>query len=103
MDEKEQRILQQLSTGKTREELAAEEGNTHWKSIDMYMRRRDYVWCSERHNYIKTDEQSIPEVIAKASDDGLLRKPIELFKHLHEKGLMYAKWRSSMSSSITKN
>lgn len=73
MDEKEQRILQQLSTGKTREELAAEEGNTHWKSIDMYMRRRDYVWCSERHNYIKTDEQSIPEVIAKASDDGLLR------------------------------
>lgn len=73
MDEKEQRILQQLSTGKTREELAAEEGNTHWKSIDMYMRRRDYVWCSERRNYIKADEQSIPEVIAKASDDGLLR------------------------------
>ncbi|SOB90434.1 hypothetical protein SAMN05880501_101160 [Ureibacillus xyleni] len=45
-------ILEQLASGKTREELALELGHKDYRSLDMYMRRRDYTWDSEYQTYI---------------------------------------------------
>jgi uncharacterized protein (DUF433 family) len=42
LDQKGQDILTFLAEGKTREEIADHYRNFTWKSIDMYMRRRDF-------------------------------------------------------------
>lgn len=48
-DEKTSTILQMIEEGKTREEIAEYYGNSTWKSVDMYMRRRGFSWENERY------------------------------------------------------
>lgn len=51
-DEKVNGYLRALAEGKTREEIATQEGNNSWKSVDMYMRRRNFQWDSHRQTYL---------------------------------------------------
>lgn len=46
-------ILKSLLCGKTREDIALELNHKSYRTLDMYMRRRGYVWNSERQIYIK--------------------------------------------------
>jgi len=46
-------ILTRLVEGKTRKEIANELNHKSYKTIDMYMRRRGYVWNSEKQIYTK--------------------------------------------------
>lgn len=50
-DDKVNEYLRALAEGRTREEIAASEGNNSWKSVDMYMRRRNFQWDSHRQTY----------------------------------------------------
>ncbi|WP_126428799.1 hypothetical protein [Brevibacillus marinus] len=45
-------ILQELAEGKSREELAQEFGYKTYKSLDMYMRRRNFTWDSRKGTYV---------------------------------------------------
>lgn len=72
-DEKVDMVLKQLGMGKSREKLAEELGYTTYKSIDMYMRRKKFVWDSRVQNYtpdtrnkgaIIQDDTRIPTSIA---------------------------------------
>lgn len=49
---REEYIIQSLSEGTTREQLAKEFGHKDYRSLDMYMRRRGYTWDTELQNYI---------------------------------------------------
>ena len=69
-DEKVKKILRGLAEGKSREELAEEEGNTNWKSIDMYMRRRNFTWDSQQQTYVPRVEPKQQEVIPDSSKAG---------------------------------
>ena len=51
-DERVQGILRSLAQGKTREEIALEDGNKNWKTIDMYMRRRNFQWDGHKQTYV---------------------------------------------------
>lgn len=51
-DDRVNEILRGLTKGKSREELAEEFEHTSYKSIDMYMRRRNFTWNSDKHTYI---------------------------------------------------
>lgn len=48
-------ILKNLLSGKTRDEIAKELNHKNFRTIDMYMRRRGYIWSSERQLYILKD------------------------------------------------
>lgn len=45
-------ILKRLMEGMTRDEIAAQLNHKNYKTIDMYMRRRGYVWNSLKQNYV---------------------------------------------------
>lgn len=62
LDEKVEVILVGLADGKTREQLAEEFGNSNWKSVDMYMRRRDYTWDGRKQTYVQNVELDIPQL-----------------------------------------
>ncbi|MFJ8263014.1 hypothetical protein ACIQ4I_13855 [Rummeliibacillus sp. NPDC094406] len=51
LDERVQEILRGLTQGKTREELAKKFGHKSYKTLDMYMRRRNFEWGSAKENY----------------------------------------------------
>jgi hypothetical protein len=44
-------IIRSLAEGKTRDELAKEFNHSDYRSLDMYMRRRNFVWDAEEKNY----------------------------------------------------
>lgn len=69
-DEKVKKILRGLAEGKTREELADELGNSHWKSVDMYMRRRHFTWDSSQQTYVPKIESKQQEVMPDSSKAG---------------------------------
>lgn len=75
MDEKEKRIMGYFAEGMTRDQIATKEGNTHWKSVDMYLRRRNYSWDSEQQVYFK--ESSIA---VRTDDEKLINQPQDYTK-----------------------
>lgn len=50
-DDKVDLILKGLTEGKSREELAEELGYKNYKSLDMYMRRKNWSWNPRTQNY----------------------------------------------------
>lgn len=62
-DERVQEILQGLTQGKTREELAEEFGHKNYKTLNMYMRRRNFEWDSDKGIYKLVMEKPQPAVI----------------------------------------
>ncbi len=51
-DERVNEILRGLVAGKTRDELAMELGHKSYKSLDIYMRRKHFMWDREKQNYV---------------------------------------------------
>lgn len=51
-DERVKEILQGLAEGFTRDELAEKFGHSSFKTIDMYMRRRNFIWDSSQQTYV---------------------------------------------------
>lgn len=62
-DERVQEILQGLTQGRTRDELAEEFGHKNYKTLDMYMRRRDFEWDSDKGIYKLAIEKAPTAVI----------------------------------------
>ncbi|MFE1627013.1 hypothetical protein ACFLFF_09740 [Brevibacillus reuszeri] len=64
-------ILRGLVEGKTRDELAEEFGYKNYKTLDIYMRRRNFVWDRYKQNYVhaysKLDSQEIEVGVATSS------------------------------------
>lgn len=50
-DDGVRKVLANLEQGKTRDELSDEMGYANHKSLDMYMRRRNFRWNAARQNY----------------------------------------------------
>ena len=81
-DERVQEILDLLAEGWTREEIANRNGKG-WKSVDQYMRRRDYCWSTEQQTYIpKTDE---PEPLSAAAMQSIHTKAAQIIRMLDVK------------------
>lgn len=51
-DERVKEILQGLAEGLTRDELAEMFGHANYKTLDIYMRRRNFTWDSEKKTYV---------------------------------------------------
>lgn len=51
-DERVNEILTALGRGRTREELAIYYGYSTWKSLDIYMRRRNFTWDARAKTYV---------------------------------------------------
>jgi hypothetical protein len=51
-DERVNYILRSLAAGVTREELSEEFKHNDYRTLDMYMRRRNFKWDREKKNYV---------------------------------------------------
>jgi hypothetical protein len=51
-DERVNEILQGLAGGLTRDELAEMFGHSNYKTLDMYMRRRNFTWDGTKQTYV---------------------------------------------------
>ncbi|WP_411681870.1 hypothetical protein [Clostridium thailandense] len=71
-------ILKGLMEGKTREDIALELNHKNYRTLDMYMRRRGYVWDSVRQTYIYKMTDHFPDSISN-STTGKVQKIIGLF------------------------
>lgn len=69
-DDKVKVILRGLASGKDRDKLAEEAGNSNWKSIDMYMRRRNFTWHSQKQTYVPKLEPIEYDLMADSSKAG---------------------------------
>lgn len=71
-DDKVNEYLRALAEGKTRDEIAAAEGNNSWKSVDMYMRRRHFQWDSHRQTYVPKATETVEWQIVDSSKAGTI-------------------------------
>lgn len=60
--ERVQSILQLLSQGKTREDIALKYKMKTWKSIDMFMRRQGYRWDPDEGTYFPKEEEQASDI-----------------------------------------
>lgn len=51
-DDKVNEILRGLNQGKSREEISEILKYSTWRSLDIYMRRKNFIWDGKRQNYI---------------------------------------------------
>ncbi|MCM3625120.1 hypothetical protein M4D70_23130 [Brevibacillus borstelensis] len=80
-DERVNEILHGLTEGKTREELAERYEYSDYRSLDMYMRRRNFTWDRQRQNYVpahsRLDGQDLDLLVSESSKAAQV---ISLFK-----------------------
>ncbi|RNB90204.1 hypothetical protein EDM59_01805 [Brevibacillus nitrificans] len=80
-DDRVKEILHGLTEGKTREELAERYEYSDYRSLDMYMRRRNFTWDRQRQNYVpahsRLDGQDLDLLISESSKAAQV---ISLFK-----------------------
>lgn len=50
-DKRELEIIEKLQQGRTRADIAEDYNYTTWKSLDIFMRRRDYIWNGDANIY----------------------------------------------------
>lgn len=55
----EKYILKSLLLGKTRDDLAEEFNHKSYRTLDMYMRRRGFIWDSNKQNYVPKPSEVI--------------------------------------------
>lgn len=60
-DKRVQEILTGLASGKTREELAVVFNHKTYKTLDIYMRRKEFTWDTVKQNYILKRNQASVE------------------------------------------
>ncbi|MCF8568390.1 hypothetical protein LLE49_27100 [Alicyclobacillus tolerans] len=117
--ERIERILDRLSKGSTRDDLAKEFGHRNRQSVDQYMRRHGYVWDSSQGNYrLRSDKSSnqriVPtkaiEVIAEFKKPNADAREIAKrlhFAHHHEMAkYMQARgyvWSSEVENYVSRN
>lgn len=67
-DERVNAVLRGLAEGKSRDELAMEFGHKNYKSLDIYMRRKNFTWDRVKQTYVpeysRLDVKSIHSAIA---------------------------------------
>lgn len=51
-DERVKQILRGLVEGKTRDQLAEELGHSSYKTLDIYMKRKNFKWDRDKKNYV---------------------------------------------------
>lgn len=70
-DERVNEILRGLVEGKTRDELAKELGYKNYKTLDIYMRRKNFKWDRDKQNYVpaysRLDKQDIDLSLLRSS------------------------------------
>lgn len=76
-NERVREILRGLARGMTRKDIANESGNKNWKSVDMYMRRRNFIWVAERETYIPKVEPVAYEFSADSTKAGTIIRLLE--------------------------
>ena len=59
-NEKVDYVLEALAAGKSRKDLADEYDYSNWKSLDMYMRRKNFRYDSEKGTYVPDVEEDDP-------------------------------------------
>lgn len=108
-------ILKSLLSGKNREEIALELNHKSYRTLDMYMRRRGYVWNGERQIYVKKvmesstieDEPPTTKVQRIISLFNTNLDPMEVAKKVgmkdHRTMAMYMKSKGYSWSSEKKN
>lgn len=108
-------ILKSLLSGKSREEIALELNHKSYRTLDMYMRRRGYVWSGEKQIYIKKplentnieDEPLTTKVQRIISLFNTNSDPMEVAKKVgmkdHRTMAMYMKSKGYSWSTETKN
>lgn len=57
-DERVIEILRGMVEGKTRDELAQELGHKNYKTLDIYMRRKNFMWDRNKQAYVPTHTSS---------------------------------------------
>ncbi|HBX49251.1 MAG TPA: hypothetical protein DEF85_10220 [Clostridiaceae bacterium] len=72
-------ILKSLLCGKTREEIASELNHKSYRTLDMYMRRRGYVWNSERQIYVKKNTDDLKITVEDETPTTKVQRIITLF------------------------
>jgi hypothetical protein len=78
-DRRVNEILDGLNQGKTRDELAEEFGHSDYRSLDMYMRRRNFTWDKHTQAYVpKFDDQD------KTTQQVLYDKTKRIIQYLSE-------------------
>lgn len=80
-DKRVQEILQGLTKGKTREELAIEFNHANYKTLDIYMRRKGFKWDTNKQNYFleeKTKEVAHVDTSRAAQIKRLIAQQEEL-------------------------
>lgn len=63
-DERVKEILQGLAEGKTREELALTFGHRNYKTLDIYMRRKNFTWDRLKQTYVPAFSRIDAEAIS---------------------------------------
>ncbi|RIV17886.1 hypothetical protein D2Q93_14780 [Alicyclobacillaceae bacterium I2511] len=67
-NERVHQIIQGFSEGKTREQIAQEVGYKNYKSMDMYLRRHNFLWDTHQQTYIPASHKlSLEELHSQAS------------------------------------
>ena len=56
-NEKVDHVLEELGAGRSRKDLAEEYDYSNWKSLDMYMRRKNFRYDSEKGTYVPDVEE----------------------------------------------
>lgn len=79
-DEKVNRVLEGLIEGKKREELAEELGYSTYKSLDTYLRRRNFCWDSSRGTYVPKNPTPYHHLDIPA-DSNKVAMAIDLFQN----------------------
>lgn len=63
-DERVKEILQGLAEGKTRDELAVAFGHKNYKTLDIYMRRKNFTWDRLKQTYVPAFSRIDAEAIS---------------------------------------
>lgn len=64
-DERVNEILRGLAEGKTRDELAEAFGHKNYKTLDIYMRRRNFTWDRHKQTYVPAFRRFDAETISE--------------------------------------
>jgi hypothetical protein len=75
-DDKVQRILHHLEEGLSREEVAAKFQYTSYRSMDIFMSRKNYKWNKQKGNYALTSSASSPPNMDASSQPDRVRRII---------------------------
>ncbi|WP_332310149.1 hypothetical protein [Brevibacillus parabrevis] len=82
-DERAKDILRGLTEGKTRDELAQELGHKNYKTLDIYMRRRNFTWDRQKKTYVPMYTQKKNESYDWEND--VSSKAMTIISHFQKK------------------